>query len=93
MTLSGAKSGAGIISTVTGMTEDAQISDITGGKPAIGKTGVHLRDYKKYEYAKLSKEQRHELREWTENLNSIQFPNSKVRTRRSPTPRSNWLPL
>jgi hypothetical protein len=67
--LSGNKRGAGMISEVVGMTDDAQISGTTGGKPAIGKTGVHLRYYKKHEYDKLSKEQKDELREWRKDHN------------------------
>jgi hypothetical protein len=67
--LSGNKRGAGMISDVVGMTDDAQISGTTGGKPAIGKTGVHLRYYKKHEYDKLSKEQKDELREWRKDHN------------------------
>jgi hypothetical protein len=41
--LNGSKRGAGIISTVSGIMEDTQISSTTGGKPAIGTTGIHLR--------------------------------------------------
>jgi hypothetical protein len=65
--LSGTKRGAGIISSVMDMTEDDQTPTITGGKPAIGKTGVHLRYHTQQEYNKLSKEQKDELREWREN--------------------------
>jgi hypothetical protein len=67
--LSGNKRGAETISTVTGVMDDVQISSTTGGKPAIGQTGVHLRYYKKKEYDKLSKEQQDELREWRKSLN------------------------
>jgi hypothetical protein len=65
--LSGTKRGAGIISSVMDMTEDNQTPTIIGGKPAIGKTGVHLRYHKQQEYNKLSKELKDELREWREN--------------------------
>jgi hypothetical protein len=40
------------------------IGDTKGGKPAIGKTGVHLRYHTNTEYKKLSVEQQNELREW-----------------------------
>jgi hypothetical protein len=49
--------------------EDTRISSATGGKTAIGSTGVHLRYYKKSEYDKLSKEQKDELREWRQDPN------------------------
>ena len=67
--LSGDKRGAGLISTVSGTMEDTRISSATGGKTAIGSTGVHLRYYKKREYDKLSKEQKDELREWRQDPN------------------------
>jgi hypothetical protein len=52
--LSGTKRGAGIISVVSRMAEDDQTPFTTGGKPSVGKTGVHLRYHKKLEYNKLS---------------------------------------
>jgi hypothetical protein len=67
--LSGTKRGAGIISAVSHMAEDDQTPITTGGKPSVGKTGVHLRYHKKQEYNKLSQEQKDELREWRENSN------------------------
>lgn len=49
---------------------EANISSVGGGpggtKPSIGKTGVQFRYYKKKEYAKLSDEQKVELKEWRE---------------------------
>jgi hypothetical protein len=39
--LSGTKRGARIISTVSNMTEEDQTPITTGGKPAVGKKGVH----------------------------------------------------
>ena len=36
-------------------------------KPSIGKTGVHLRYHKHYEYKKITHEQRHELSEWQQD--------------------------
>jgi hypothetical protein len=41
------KRGSEIISSVSGIEEDGHISSIKGSKPAIGKTGVHLRYHKR----------------------------------------------
>jgi hypothetical protein len=49
--------------------EGAEVSAGFGTKQGIGKTGVHLRYYKKEEYQKLSKEQQDELREWRSTTN------------------------
>jgi hypothetical protein len=54
----GGKRAVGEISDAT-----AEVSDF-GSKSGIGKTGVHLRYHNGAEYAKLTKEQRSELREW-----------------------------
>jgi hypothetical protein len=55
------------MSSVIYIAEDDQTPTISGGKPAIGKTGVHLRHHKQQEYNKLSREQKDELRVWREN--------------------------
>jgi hypothetical protein len=65
--LSGTKRGDGMISSVMDAAADEQTPTIAYGKPAIGKTGVHLRYHKRQEYHKLSREQRDELREWRQN--------------------------
>jgi len=52
-------------------------STSTSGKPAIGKTGVHLRWYKAKEFAKLSKVQKRELTEWRQSRNNKDEPSSK----------------
>ena len=61
----GNKRGNGLISDASGeeATEAAEVSAVSSGKPARGKTGVEFRFYKKNEYDKLTKEQRDELRE------------------------------
>jgi hypothetical protein len=63
---SGQKRGQGLISDTTGdeQKESAEVSVVTGGKPARGKTGVEFRFYKKKEYEKLTTEQKEELREF-----------------------------
>jgi hypothetical protein len=68
--LSGNKREAGLISATDNTTDEVEISSTTGGKPAIGKTGVHLRYHKRQEYIKLSKEQKDELREWREKCDA-----------------------
>jgi hypothetical protein len=65
--LSGTKREAGMISSVMDTAEDDQTPTISGGKPAIGKTGVHLRYHKQQVYKKLSREQKDELRVRREN--------------------------
>ena len=51
----------------------AQISSVmdpsptTTKKASIGRTGVHLRDYKNGEYRNLTNEQKEELKEWRAN--------------------------
>ena len=61
------KRGAVEISAVDG-DSDGNDSDPTkegfGGKPGIGKTGVHLRWHTNYEFRKLSKKQKNELFKW-----------------------------
>jgi hypothetical protein len=59
--VAGTKRGAADISDTT-----AEISSF-GTKPAIGKTGVHLRYYKTQEYKALSDDQKMELKEWRAN--------------------------
>ena len=44
--------------------DSAEISDTTGKKPSIGKSGVHIHYHMTVEYHKLSVEQDRELREW-----------------------------
>jgi hypothetical protein len=60
--LSGIKRGPGIISSVMDKAEDDQTPTIAYDKPAIGKTGVHLRHHKQREYRTLSREQKEQLR-------------------------------
>ena len=61
----GNKRGNGLISGLEGGDATAAAIEAgTGNKPAIGKTGVHLRWYKKHEFDKLSKAQKKELHEW-----------------------------
>jgi hypothetical protein len=56
-----------MISSVMDAVAYEQTPTIAYGKPAIGKTGVHLRYHKRQEYHKLSREQRDKLREWRQN--------------------------
>jgi hypothetical protein len=44
--LSGNKRESGLTSATDGMTDEVEIYSTTGGKPAMGKTGVHLRYHK-----------------------------------------------
>lgn len=62
---SGSKRDQALISDTTGegKQDTAEVSAVTGAKPARGKTGVEFRFYKKKEYDKLTKEQQDELRE------------------------------
>jgi hypothetical protein len=64
-----AKRGSALISSVDNenMEWTAEVSGL-GGKPSIGKTGVHLRYHKHKEFSKLSREQRDELTAWRESL-------------------------
>ena len=66
---SGTKRDISLISDVGGEEPVAKIA-ATGGKPAMGKSGVHLRFYKKSEYHKLSNEQKKELKDWREQQQS-----------------------
>jgi hypothetical protein len=92
--LSGTRRGDGMISTVMNVAADEQTPTIAHGKPAIGKTGVHLRYHKRQEYYKLSREQRDELREWRQNNeNSDQLPNQMEKARESHIRRKNWRHL
>ena len=56
----GSKRGESLISEVDGEVQVAA----SIGKPGIGKTGVHLRNYKYDEYKKLSQAQKDELNEY-----------------------------
>jgi hypothetical protein len=69
--LSGIRRGDGIISSVMDAAADEQAPTIAHGKPAIGKTGVHLRYHKQQEHKKLTREQKDELRLWRENSSKV----------------------
>ncbi len=57
---------------------EADVSALTGPKPSIGKTGVHLRWHKRKEYEALTAAQKKELYEWREaNPEAAKNPNAK----------------
>jgi hypothetical protein len=53
--------------SISGVDVDDTTVSSTQTKQSIGKTGVHLRYHKNDEYAKLTTEQKLELKEWREN--------------------------
>lgn len=66
--------------TISGVQSEASI---VGAKPGIGVTGVHLRYYTNKEYAKLTNEQRTELREYQDkHPEEFKSPSKKQKNKR-----------
>ena len=53
--------------------DSAEIADMIGKKPSIGKSGVHLCYHTNLEYCELTAEQKRELSEWRESNPDFQM--------------------